>query len=486
MFKTLKNAWKVQDIQNKILFTLLIILLYRLGSAIPVPYVLPDLMDFNNLYGNSILGYLSILSGGAMSQATFFALSVSPYITSSIVIQLLTVAFPDSLGKLAKEGEEGQKKIKKYTRWVTIAIALVTAYGYTALLGNGSNGVSWLNSNYIDWNGMWAKNGFEGTLNTLVVIASYVAGACIIMWLADLIDAKGIGNGISMILFFNIISRGPQLIMGLWNMIVYNKNGLVVGILLGILSVAITAGMVLLTVWVTHSERRIPIQYAKRVVGRKMYGGQSSNIPLKLNMTGVMPVIFASSIVSLVPTILALCGVTNDKPGFWGWLNRFLAADGAVYPILLFVLIIAFSYFYTQITFDPMEVSNNLKKQGGAIPGIRQGRPTADYIRKILGKVTLVGALFLSIIAVLPVILGPHVIQHIVEWIITPMYKDYAWLYEAIYQISLKDYIASMASSYTSVFTFGGTSMLIVVGVAIETFRDIEAQLTMRNYKGFL
>ncbi len=446
MFKTLKNAWKVQDIQNKILFTLLIILLYRLGSAIPVPYVLPDLMDFNNLYGNSILGYLSILSGGAMSQATFFALSVSPYITSSIVIQLLTVAFPDSLGKLAKEGEEGQKKIKKYTRWVTIAIALVTAYGYTALLGNGSNGVSWLNSNYIDWNGMWAKNGFEGTLNTLVVIASYVAGACIIMWLADLIDAKGIGNGISMILFFNIISRGPQLIMGLWNMIVYNKNGLVVGILLGILSVAITAGMVLLTVWVTHSERRIPIQYAKRVVGRKMYGGQGTHLPIKLNMTGVMPIIFASSIVSVPATI----AMFFQGSGFANWVTKWLGPNSWIYVIIYLVLIVAFAYFYILISFNPMEVANNIKNNGGSVPGIRTGRPTAEYITKILNRITLIGAFFLIIVAGLPMIIN------------------------------------IISGGTFQGLAFGGSSLLIVIGVAIETFRDIEAQITMRNYKGFL
>ena len=446
MFKTLKNAWKVQDIQNKILFTLLIILLYRLGSAIPVPYVLPDLMDFNNLYGNSILGYLSILSGGAMSQATFFALSVSPYITSSIVIQLLTVAFPDSLGKLAKEGEEGQKKIKKYTRWVTIAIALVTAYGYTALLGNGSNGVSWLNSNYIDWNGMWAKNGFEGTLNTLVVISSYVAGACIIMWLADLIDAKGIGNGISMILFFNIISRGPQLIMGLWNMIVYNKNGLVVGILLGILSVAITAGMVLLTVWVTHSERRIPIQYAKRVVGRKMYGGQGTHLPIKLNMTGVMPIIFASSIVSVPATI----AMFFQGSGFANWVTKWLGPNSWIYVIIYLVLIVAFAYFYILISFNPMEVANNIKNNGGSVPGIRTGRPTAEYITKILNRITLIGAFFLIIVAGLPMIIN------------------------------------IISGGTFQGLAFGGSSLLIVIGVAIETFRDIEAQITMRNYKGFL
>ena len=446
MFKTLKNAWKVQDIQNKILFTLLIILLYRLGSAIPVPYVHQDLMNFNTLYGGTILGYLSILSGGAMSQATFFALSVSPYITSSIVIQLLTVAFPDSLGKIAKDGEEGQKKIKKYTRWITIAIALVTAYGYTALLGNGSNGVSWLNSKYVVWSGMWASNGFAGTLNTLVIIAAYVAGAAIIMWLAELIDAKGIGNGISMILFFNIISRGPQLIQGLWSMITHNKNGLVVGILLGILSVAITAAMVLLTVWVTHSERRIPIQYAKRVVGRKMYGGQGTHLPIKLNMTGVMPIIFASSIVSVPATI----AMFFQGSGFADWVTKWLGPDSWVYIIIYLVLIVAFAYFYILISFNPLEVANNIKNNGGSVPGIRTGRPTAEYITKILNRITLIGAFFLIIVAGLPMVINV------------------------------------VSGGTFQGLAFGGSSLLIVIGVAIETFRDIEAQITMRNYKGFL
>ena len=443
MFKTLKNAWKIEDIQNKILFTLLIILLYRVGSAIPVPYVMENILDsFNAAYGGTILNYMSILSGGAMSQATLFALSVSPYITSSIVIQLLTVAFPDSLGKLAKEGEEGQKKIKKYTRIVTVAIALVTAYGYTALLAN--NG--WLDSNYITWKGMWASNGFAGTVNTLVIIASYVAGAAIIMWLAELIDAKGIGNGISMILFFNIISRGPALISSLWSMIVYNDN-LVVGILLGILSVAITAGMVLLVVWVTHSERRIPIQYAKRVVGRKMYGGQGTHLPIKLNMTGVMPIIFASSIVSVPATIATFF---DKESGFYKFVDKWLGPESWIYVIVYIILIVAFAYFYILISFNPIEVANNIKNNGGAVPGIRTGRPTAEYITKILNRITLIGAFFLIIVAGLPMIIN----------------------------IISGGSFAGLA--------FGGSSLLIVIGVAIETFRDIEAQITMRNYKGFL
>ena len=441
MFKTLKNAWKIEELQSKILFTLFIILLYRIGCAIPVPFT--TITDgFNEQYGTTILGYMSLLSGGAMAQATFFALSVQPYITSSIIIQLLTVAFPNSLGKLAKEGEEGQAKIKKYTRIITIAIALVTAYGYTAILARGDGTNTWLANDYIQWNGYWGTG--MGALYTLVIIAAFVAGASIIMWLAELIDAKGIGNGISMILFFNIITRVPYLLVEMWNMVVTNQY-LVVGILLGILSVAITIGMVLLVVWVTHSERRIPIQYAKRVVGRKMYGGQGTHLPIKLNMTGVMPIIFASSIVSVPSTIATFISADAQNT-----VNTWFGPASVLYLLVYLVLIVAFAYFYIMISFNPIEVANNIKNNGGSVPGIRTGKPTADYITKILNRITLIGAFFLIIVAGLPMV------ANIVS-----------------------------GGSFASL-AFGGSSLLIVVGVAIETFRDIEAQITMRNYKGFL
>ena len=444
MFKTLKNAWKIPELQNKILFTLLIVLLYRVGSAIPVPYVSADIMaGFDATYGGSILGLMSILSGGAMSQATLFALSVSPYITASIVIQLLTVAFPNWLGKIAKDGEEGQKKIKKYTSVVTIVLALITAYGYTALLA--SNG--WLTG--IAWKGLWAdvsKNGFEISLKVLTIIASYCAGAGIIMWLAELIDAKGIGNGISMILFFNILSRVPSLIGSLWNMVTTTEP-VWLGILLGVLSVAITLAMIILVIWVTNSERRIPIQYAKRVVGRKMYGGQGTNLPIKLNMTGVMPIIFASSIVSVLPTIATFLGKDN---GFSKFVDAWFDTDTWPYIIVYLLLIIAFAYFYILISFNPIEVANNIKNNGGSVPGIRTGKPTAEYISKILNRVTLIGALFLIIVAGLPMIINV------------------------------------VSGGKFAGLAFGGSSLLIVIGVALETFRDIEAQITMRNYKGFL
>ena len=442
MFKTLKNAWKIQEIQNKILFTLLIILLYRLGSAIPVPYV-TAMGNFQSMFGSTVLGYLSLLSGNTLANATMLALSVSPYITASIVIQLLTVAFPNSLGKLAKDGEEGQKKIKAYTRYITVGIALVTAYGYTGLLA--SQGA--LDEAAIGWNGWWGTG--IGILNTFVIIATYVAGAGLVMWFAELIDAKGVGNGISMILFFNIISSVPTFAVQIWGMIVSPAYHLAVGILLGVLSIVITLGMVVLIVWVTHSERRIPIQYAKRVVGRKMYGGQATNLPIKLNMTGVMPIIFASSIVSVPATIAAFM----SENWFTKWVNRWFNTTSWAYVIVYLILIVAFAYFYILISFNPIEVANNIKNNGGSVPGIRTGRPTAEYITKILNRITLIGAFFLIIVAGLPMIIG---------------------------------IISSYLGFNIAVLAFGGSSMLIVIGVAIETFRDIEAQITMRNYKGFL
>ena len=473
MLQTLKNAWKTKDIKSKILFTLFILVLYRIGTVIPVPFV--NASNFANSFSGTILDYMNTLSGGSLGTATLFALGVSPYINASIIIQLLAVVFP-RLGEIAKEDKE---KMNFITRILTVVLAIVTAVGYYLLLKQA--GMLANQANPDENSAAW----FYG----IVIVACYVAGASLIMWLAERVNERGIGNGISMILFANIISSLPSLIYNLVMLVIgtyqYTSKAWLYGILSTLFAIILLAGLVAIVVfiiWVTGSERRIPVQYAKRVVGRKMYGGQSSNIPLKLNMTGVMPVIFASSIVSLVPTILTLCQVTASTKGFWGGLYRFLASDGVVYPLALFVLIIAFAYFYTQITFDPMDVSNNLKKQGGAIPGIRQGRPTADYIRKILNKVTLVGALFLSIIAVTPVILGPHILNPFLEWLIRPGYAG------TIYELyGLVDYyVQNQASSLTSIFTFGGTSILIVVGVALETFRELEAQLTMRNYKGFL
>ncbi len=477
MFQTLKNAWKTKEIRTKILFTLFILLLYRIGTVIPVPYV--DATTFASSFSGTILDYMNTLSGGSLGTATLFALGVSPYINASIIIQLLAVVFPNSLGKWAREDK---KKYAMINRILTVVLAIVTAIGYYALLSN---------------NGALTNAATKGEnpnywIYAIVIIACYCAGASMIMWLGERINERGLGNGISLILFANIVSALPSLIYNLVALVVdaygYSKKAWLYGTVALVFALALIAILIAATVfviWVTGSERRIPVQYAKRVVGRKMYGGQNSNLPIKLNMTGVMPIIFASSIVSLVPTILALFGISSSTKGFWGDCYRVLGADGAIYPICLFVLIILFAYFYTQITFDPIEVANNLKTQGGAIPGIRQGRPTADYIRKILNKVTFVGALFLGIVAVVPVVGGPHGIKHIIQWILNG--SDYAALAgNSTYGSYYANILANTVSSLTSTFTFGGTTLLIVVGVAIETFRELEAQLTMRNYKGFL
>ena len=470
MLQTLKNAWRTKDIRSKLLFTMLILLLYRIGTVIPVPFV--DAHDFAGSFNGTILQYLDLLSGGSLGQATIFALGVSPYINASIIIQLLAVVFP-KLGEISKNDK---KKMGYITRVTTVILAVITALGYYFLLADSSlTAAATKGQGNLYW--------FYG----IVIVTCYVAGASLVMWLADRINEHGIGNGVSMILFANIVTALPQQAINMFYLIRdtfgYEHNRvlyIIIAILFALLLAAIILAMTMFVIFITGSERRIPVQYAKRVVGRKMYGGQSSNLPIKLNMTGVMPVIFASSIVSLVPTILMLCGVTGTGDNFWNKLYRFIGQDGFVYPIVFFILIVGFAYFYTQITFDPVDVANNLKKQGGAIPGIRQGRPTSDYIKKILNKITLAGALFLSVVAVLPIIAGPHVIQHIIEWIIGGYYADPAQ------RTQYASVITSYAHQYSSVFTFGGTSLIIVVGVALETFRELEAQLTMRNYKGFL
>lgn len=474
MLQTLKNAWNTKDIRNKLLFTLFILMLYRIGTVIPVPFV--EANNFASTLSGTILDYMNTLSGGSLGNMTLFALGVQPYINSSIIIQLLAVVFP-KLGEIAKD----DKKTMGYiTRITTVVLAIITAVGYYFLLKSG---------------GYLTKPALESDIAWLygvVIVACYTAGASLVMWLGERINEKGLGNGVSVILFANIIASVPNFVINLVkfvsNTYTYPDKAWMYGIISTAFALILVAGLLALIafiIFVTGSERRIPVQYAKKVVGRKMYGGQSSNLPIKLNMTGVMPVIFASSIVSFIPTIFQILmnmGVVTESgtPG-WYKFSELLGSDGVIYPIALFLLIIGFAYFYTQITFDPVEVANNLKKQGGAIPGIRQGRPTADYIKKILNKITLAGALFLGVIAVLPIILGPHVLQHFFEWIIGAAYEIESG-YESLYA----SYISSQASSLTSVFTFGGTTLLIVVGVAIELYRELEAQLTMRNYKGFL
>lgn len=437
MFATFKNAWKITELRAKMLFTLLIVLIYRLGAQIPVPYIdAAQISNFSSQTAGSIFTYLNILSGNAFGQATLFALAVSPYITASIVIQLLTVAIP-ALQRMSKDGDEGRRKITAITRYCTVALAVITAYGYMKVMesyGFLVDGVNWFGK--------------------LVMVTCYCAGAALIMWLAEKINEHGIGNGISMILFANIISRVPALLGSVWQMIFAGPGTFEgfkwYGILLAILSIAITLAITIFIVWFTESERRIPIQYAKRVVGRKMYGGQSSNLPIKLNMSGVMPVIFASSIVSIPATIASF--FPNSK--FWSGVNNIFNYNSWLYLIIYMALIVVFAYFYILISFDPVEVANNIQKQGGSIPGIRSGRPTIMYIKKILNRITLIGAIFLCIIAGLPMIVN------IINTLIDPNSTTFAGL------------------------AFGGNSLLIVVGVAIETVHDLEAQVALRNYGG--
>ena len=430
MLQTLRNAFKVPELRKKILFTVFILILYRFGAVIPVPYVSSDVLGMLMSQGDgSIFQYLNILSGDAFSKATLFALSISPYITSSIVMQLLTIAIP-ALEKLSKNGEEGKKKINQITRYVTVALGLITAYGYYM---------------YMRTNGALTD---KSVFAAIVIIACYSAGSALIMWLAEKINENGIGNGISMILFVNIVSAGPQIVMALYSLCV-DKTWRSWGIVFAELIVIVTLILVVFVIFVTNSERRIPIQYAKRMVGRKQYGGQSSGLPLKLNMTGVMPIIFANSIGAL-PSTIALLFPTPAEGSFWYNFQQLFSYTSWLYAIVFFVLIIAFAYFYVSISFNPIEVANNLKKNGGAVPGIRPGKPTADYITKVLGRVTLIGALFLDIVAVLPLIVN------------------------------------IVSGTALGSIAFGGSSLLIVVGVALETFRELESQMTMRHYKGFL
>ena len=427
MFKTLANAWKIPELRRKLLVTVLIVILYRLGAVIPVPYIYADLMRDSMIASSngSIFQYLNILSGSAFSRATLFALSISPYITASIVIQLLTIAIP-ALERLSKEGEEGRKKLTQITRYVTVVLGLVTAFGYYMYMRN---------INALSDTSVFAA---------IVIIACYSAGTALIMWLAEKINEHGLGNGISIILLANILSSGFTIIQ---TFIEYCKEG-PWGVVKSEIILAVSLAIITFVVFITESERRLPVQYAKKVVGRKMYGGQNTNLPIKLNMSGVMPIIFANSIVALPSTLALIFPTTGHK--IWGAIVNFLSSDSWFYIVLFVLLIIAFSYFYISISFNPVEVSNNLKKNGGFIPGIRPGKPTADYIKKVLGRITLIGAFFLCIVAALPLIAN------------------------------------LISGGKLGGIAFGGSSLLIVVGVILETARDLESQMTMRHYKGFL
>ena len=427
MLQTLRNAWRIEEIRRKILFTLLIILLYRLGNAIPVPYVnVAALQSYFAMLQNTVLGLLDVMSGGAFSQATIFALSIQPYINASIIIQLLCIAIP-ALERMSKEeGEEGRKKIAAITRYVTVAIGLLQGFGFYMLIKN---------------NGILTPEAQSSVWAAIVIVLTFTSGSALIMWLGEQITEHGIGNGISMILFASIIARLPvSIVQSIRNIIIGSLQWWVlVLMILGALAI------IVLIVFVNDAERRIPVQYAKRVVGRKMYGGQSTHLPMKVNMSGVMPIIFAQSIASVPATIAAFTGKTD------GWVATWFGNNSIPYAIIYFLLIIFFAYFYSTIQFNPIEVANNLKKNGGYIPGFRPGKPTSEFIQKVLNKITLFGAIYLGIIAVVPILVAHF----------------------------------SQSAALTGI-SLGGTSIIIVVGVALETVRALEAQMLMRNYKGFL
>ncbi len=427
MVETIRKAWGVPELRKKIIFTILILLIFRLGNAIPVPYVNTDLLkQYLDNMGTTVLGLYNVMSGGAFAEATVFALGVQPYINSSIIIQLLTIAIP-ALERLAKEGgEAGKKKIESITRYSTVAIALLQGLGYYYLMRN---------YNILEQQGFWPA---------VVIIVSFVAGSSFVMWLGEQVNEFGIGNGISIILFAGIISRVPNLITNGRYYVLQKGN-------IGWLHMALLlVGILLLFLLITHvnaAERRIPVQYAKRQVGRKMYGGQASTLPMKVNMSGVLPIIFAQSIASLPATVAAFLPAPAEGSFGESFLNA-IDTKSVLYLIIYFLMIIGFSYFYATIQFNPVEISNNLKRQGGFIPGFRPGKPTSDFIAKVLSKITLFGAIYLGIVAIAPLIVGKAI--------------------------------------GSSALAIGGTSVIIVVGVALETVQALESQMLMRQYKGFL
>ena len=423
MLETLKNAWKIPELRKKIIFTLFILLIYRAGNVIPVPYIDTATLTnyFDSVLSSTILGLYNAMSGSAFSRATIFALSIQPYINASIIIQLLTIAIP-ALERMAKEeGEEGQKKIARITRYTTVGLGLLMGWAYYQMLVN------------------YTASGFsivtqQGFLPAMVIVLTFTAGSAFVMWLGEQITEFGIGNGISMILFANIISGIPGMVGNLFSMAWWQT----IVVLLGMIA------LILFIIFINDAERRIPIQYAKRVVGRKVYGGQNTNLPIKVSMSGVMPIIFAQSICSLPATICAFTGHTSG----W-WYEHVWSSNSWTYAVIYFLMIFFFSWFYSTIQYDPVEIANNLKKNGGFIPGFRPGRPTADFIQKVINKIVVFGAVYLGIVALLPIVAG-----------------------------NLMNGVRNLA--------IGGTSVIIVVGVALETVKALEAQMLMRHYKGFL
>ena len=427
MIQTIRKAWGIPELRKKIIFTALILLIFRIGNAIPVPYVDTELLrHYLDGMSTTVLGLYNVMSGGAFAEATVFALGVQPYINSSIIIQLLTIAIP-ALERLAREGgEAGKKKIAAITRYATVAIALLQGFGYYMIMKNYG---------ILMQQGIWAA---------LVIIISFVAGSSFVMWLGEQVNEFGVGNGISIILFAGILSRVPNMVS--LGMSYIAGKGSIGYLWIALLLIGMLA-MVVLIVHVNGAERRIPVQYAKRQVGRKMYGGQASTLPMKVNMSGVLPVIFAQSIASLPATIAAFMKAPEEGTFAYAFLQA-IDTKSVVYLIVYFLMIIAFSYFYATIQFNPVEISNTLKRNGGFIPGFRPGKPTSDFIAKVLNKVTLFGAIYLGIVAICPLIAGKLL--------------------------------------RNSSLAIGGTSVIIVVGVALETVQALESQMLMRQYKGFL
>ena len=442
MFKTIKNAWGIPDLRKKILFTLLIIVVFRFGATIPVPFLdvnaLKGLMGTVNETGNA-LSYLDMLSGGAFANATMFAMGITPYINSSIIMQLLTVAIPP-LERMAKEGEEGRKRIATITRYVTVALGLIQGTAYYFYLRN---------STYQGAPIALYTSGWEQVFAAIVIILAFTAGTAMMMWMGEQINQKGIGNGISILLFAGIVARLPQTIRLLGQYLSaanqdptnYGKYYFLVP-----LFVVLFLAVIWVIAFMNNSERRIPVQYAKRVVGRKMYGGQSTHIPIKVAMSGVLPIIFASSLMAIPGTIAAF--IQPEEGSFWASFLQIFNYNSGFYAFLYFILIIAFAYFYVAIQYNPVEMANNLRKNNGAIPGIRPGKPTSDFIGRIISKVTLLGAMFCAVVAILP--------------------------------------IGIAALTNIQGVSLGGTTIIIIVGVALDTVKQLESEMMMRHYKGFL
>ena len=427
MFSTLKNAWKIAELRKKLIFTMLMLLVYRLGNAIPVPYIDAAQMSayFNATLSDTILGLYNAMSGSAFSQASVLALGIQPYINASIIIQLLTIAIPVLERWAKEEGEMGKKKIERLTRYTTVGLGLLLGFAYYTMIKNSEYAILNLPGNVPE------------ILPAIVIILAFTAGSSVVMWMGEQITEFGIGNGISMILFANIVASLPATANSLFG------SGAFAWWIAAIIAVILLL-LVVFIVFINDAERRIPIQYAKRVVGRKVYGGQSTNLPIKVSMSGVMPVIFAQSIVSLPATICTFIGKTEGK-----LYETLFASNSWVYIVMYGLLIFFFSWFYSTIQYDPTEMSNNLKKNGGFIPGFRPGKPTADFIKKVLNKIVIFGAVYLAIVALLPLIGGK-------------------------------------IDSNINGLAIGGTSVIIVVGVALETVKALEAQMLMRHYKGFL